>query len=57
MSQNDATRERDIDAAMETASACRQEWSYYRQLGPMWEILAKWHLENAKAAERWATKR
>jgi len=49
------TRERDIDAALETASECRKWASIYRQIG--FKELAKWLLENAKAAERWATKR
>jgi hypothetical protein len=50
------TRERDIDAALETASACRMDASMIKQTG-LWPDYAKWLLENAKAAERWATKR
>jgi hypothetical protein len=48
-------RERDIDAALETASNCREAASIYRQLG--FTVLEKWLIENAKAAEMWATKR
>ncbi len=44
----------DIDAALETASNCRLEASRLKQCGPMFAILVKWHLDNAKAAERWA---
>jgi hypothetical protein len=51
------SKERDIDAAMETASNCRLEASKLRQAGPQFATLAKWHLENAKAAEKWAVKR
>jgi hypothetical protein len=49
------TRERDIDAALETASNCRRDASIYRQMG--FTVLAQWLIENAKAAEKWATKR
>ena len=49
-------RERDIDAAMETASACRVEASKLKQCKVFPEY-QRWLLENAKAAERWAMKR
>lgn len=52
---DDDRRERDIDAALETASECRRDASVYRQLG--FFTLATWLMENAKAAERWATRR
>jgi hypothetical protein len=55
MSQ-DYNRERDIDAALETASNCRRDAAIYRQM-KMFPELVKWLIENAKAAERWATKR
>lgn len=48
---------RDIDAALETASSCRLEASRLKQCGTQFVTLAKWHLDNAKAAERWAVKR
>jgi hypothetical protein len=48
----DAFRERDIDAALETAAECRRDASVYRQLG--FRELSRWLLENARAAERWA---
>lgn len=47
--------ERDIDAAMETASNSRVAASEYRQAS--FHVLAEWLLANAKAAERWAVKR
>jgi hypothetical protein len=50
------TRDRDIDAALETAAACRVEASPIRQTGIFAEY-ARWLLENARAAERWAVKR
>ncbi|MDR3533976.1 MAG: hypothetical protein P4L90_25850 [Rhodopila sp.] len=50
-------KEADIDAALETASNCRLEASRLKQCGPMFAIPVKWHLDNAKAAERWAVKR
>ena len=53
--RSDPTRERDIDAALETASNCRRDASIYRQLG--FAELARWLLKNATAAEKWATKR
>ena len=43
----DATRARDIDAALDTASRCRRDASIYRQMG--FEVLAHWLIENAKA--------
>ena len=55
MRANEITRERDIDAALETASRCREDASIYRQLG--FDTLARWLTDNAKAAERWASKR
>lgn len=52
---DDSNTERDVDAAMETASRCRQDASIFRQAGMT--DYAKWLLENAKAAERWAVQR
>ena len=48
MRANEITRERDIDAALETASRCREDASIYRQLG--FDTLARWLTDNAKAA-------
>lgn len=58
MTDRDSTtaRERDIDAALESASAYRVDVSMI-QHARMWPDYAKWLLENARAAERWATKR
>jgi hypothetical protein len=50
--QTQPTRERDMDAALDTAARCRLEASRLSQMG--FKVSAKWHLENAKAAERWA---
>jgi hypothetical protein len=52
---NQTTRERDIDAAIETASRCREDASRMRQAGFVEN--AKWLLQNAKEAEKWAAKR
>ncbi len=49
------TREKEIDAALETASNCRRDASIMRQLG--FAAYAQWLLNNAKQAERWAAKR
>jgi hypothetical protein len=53
---DDDRRERDIDAALDTAAACRGEASRIRQTR-MFPEYAKWLEENAKAAEKWAAKR
>lgn len=45
---------RDMEAAIETASICRQRASECRQLG--FRAYADWLLENAKGAERWLLK-
>lgn len=52
---NAARIERDIDAALETASNCRLAASQFKQMG--FSVLTDWHTENAKAAERWAVVR
>lgn len=49
------SRSDEIDAALETASNCRLEASRMKQLG--FKELAKWFLQNAKAAEKWAITR
>jgi hypothetical protein len=49
-------RGEDIDTALATASACRQEASRLRQMR-FAEEYQRWLLENARKAERWAAKR
>jgi hypothetical protein len=49
------SRSQEIDAAMQTVSNDRQMASVCKQLG-LFEA-ARWHLQNAKNAERWAAKR
>lgn len=49
-------RSDEIDAALETASECRQEAARLRQV-KMFPELVRWLEQNAKAAERWAAKR
>jgi len=53
--KDDGLRERDIDAAMETASESRRLASIYGQMG--FKALSAHLKANAKNAERWAVKR
>lgn len=55
MSRNEDTRECDIDETLATAARCRADASIYRQMG--FVVVASWLIDNARAAERWATKR
>lgn len=41
-----------VDRAMQEASSLREKASLYQQMG--WPLIARFCLENAKAAERWA---